>query len=94
MSVTPQFRPAMALGRLGLGGESDCGPWFGVAPAGAEAWPPPRCAPPGLSPARGRAGRTCPLPCPLLPFLLQNPPLPARILGLVAAFPGLVLLLY
>lgn len=107
MSVTPQFRPAMALGRLGLGGKSDCGSWFGVAAAGAEAWHPQRCAPPRLShlraggPARVppcaagvRAGRTCPLACPLLPFLLQNPPLRSRILGLVTTFPGLVLLLY
>lgn len=57
-TVTPQLRLAMAPGRLGLGGESDCGPWCRVAAAGPRAWHPRRCAPPRL--AHLRAGRTRP----------------------------------
>ena len=57
-TATPQLRLAMAPRRLGLGGESDCGPWCRVAAAGPRAWHPRRCAPPQL--AHLRAGRARP----------------------------------
>lgn len=99
--VTQQFWTAMAPGRLGLGGGNRLWPVArnggrgrrSLAPAALRSAPASSpacgCAVPGsaLRPGAG-AGPACPLLCPLLPFLLQRRPLPPRVLGLVATFPG------